>query len=339
MANSPVDSSVFVDWLTIRQQRPEGGLPVVNQGRVWAVDEDGEVEWTTDQHLEAEGSFDSKMRLRCDGFRVEMSGNIGRFNRADNVFGYGFEECVRRANELLNLFSLPPFNQGEFHWIHGKRPYEFTGAVVTRIDVTQNFCLWDQESAGLFLRDLSGKQKGRVKVGVSADGGSVMWGYGSKYANMIAYNKAIEMEKHARKGRVAAEVFEFVKSLGVVRLEAKFKTRFLTHRRCRYLAEVNMEKVSTLFREERAKVMVERVNVDSYNDIPSPYRATAKDWRDGVDLATRMKPRTYRRHRSALRAYGIDISVPCAVKTLPVRIVELEPTALIAPDWYRRKYA
>jgi len=339
MRQNAVDSSVFCDWVTLRQEHPGGGVPVVNNGRVWAVDSDGVVEWTTDQVLEVEGSHDTKIRLRSDGFRVELSGNIGRFNRADNVFGYDFEETVRRANELVNLFSIPPFTRGELCFVYGCGRPEWTGAVVTRVDVTQNLCLWNPENAALFLRYLSGKQKGRVKVGVSPDGQSVMWGYGSKYANMIAYDKAAEMARHQKRGGLVSEVFEFVKSLGVIRLEAKFKTRFLRQRHCRYLGEVTMGKVAHLFREERNKVLVERVNVDSYNDIPKPYRATAKDWRDGLTLRDSMTRSTFSRHRCALRRYGLDIAVPCGVKAFPMKVVELEPMALVAPDWYRQKYA
>ena len=185
--------------------------------------------------------------LRCDGYRVELSGNVGRFNRADNLFGYDFPECVCRANQL-NVWSLPPFTAGEPTWVFGNG-VEWTGAVATRIDVTQNVCLWSPENVRLFLRYLAGKQKGRVKVGVSSDGASVMWGYGSKYANLIAYDKAVELERHAKRGRVSSEVLDYVRALGVVRIEAKFKTRFLTQRRCRFLGEISMAKVEQLFHE------------------------------------------------------------------------------------------
>ena len=100
-----------------------------------------------------------------------------------------------------------------------------------------------------------------------------------------------------------------------------------------------MAKVEQLFREERNKVLVQEASVDSFNDIPAPYRATAKDWRDGVDLRLSMKRNPFYRHRRALLRYGIDIAVAPAVQTLPPKVVELNPAALVAPDWYRKRYA
>lgn len=48
-----------------------------------------------------------------------------------------------------------------------------------------------------------------------------------------------------------------------------------------------------------------------FNAIPKPYRLTAKDWRDGMDVVSMLPRSTYRRHRAALRRYGIDIGQPC----------------------------
>lgn len=338
-----MDKSIFIDWLSMSQMHFQGGLPVVNSGCVWAVDEGGEIEWTTSKHLESIGSYDTKLRLRCDGQRVEFSGNIGRFNRPDNVFGFDFAECVRRVNRFLNTWNLPPFSPGSPRWVttgnKEEQRLEFTGAVITRVDVTQNICLWSDENARLFLNHLSSLQRGRVKVGVSPDGNSVLWGYGSKYSNHIAYLKVPEMLRHMKRGSVLPEVFNHISGLGVIRLESKYMTRFCTQNGLRFLAEVDMAKIINFFRHDRQKVMFNTVEVSSYDDIPQPFRGTAKDWRDGVDLKSTMKQNTYYRHRRELKKYGIDIAVSSNVKQLHhVKVVELNPTALLAPDWYRDKF-
>ncbi|SFU27231.1 hypothetical protein SAMN05216339_1011, partial [Nitrosomonas eutropha] len=41
-------SPVFIDYATIRQDYIGGDLPVLNDGRVFRVDPDGEVEYSTD---------------------------------------------------------------------------------------------------------------------------------------------------------------------------------------------------------------------------------------------------------------------------------------------------
>ena len=75
---------------------------------------------------------------------------------------------------------------------------------------------------------------------------------------------------------------------------------------------------------------------ESLDDLPRHLRATYASWRDG--LALTLSRRTFFRHRAALLAYGIDISVQHTVRTLPIRVRDVEVAALEAPDWYRQRY-
>lgn len=92
---------VFVDWLSINQVHPAGGLPEVDSGCVIGCGEDGEVEWLTARAVRHEGSFETSVSVRCDGHRVTFSGNASRFGRADNLFGFCFGEALRRVNAIL----------------------------------------------------------------------------------------------------------------------------------------------------------------------------------------------------------------------------------------------
>ncbi len=62
-----------------------------------------------------EGSFDSRVEVRCDGHQVEFSGNISRYGRSDNLFGYTFAGSVERINELLKTLDLPPFTADKLY--------------------------------------------------------------------------------------------------------------------------------------------------------------------------------------------------------------------------------
>ncbi|TBR14287.1 MAG: hypothetical protein EPO43_07940 [Rugosibacter sp.] len=106
---------VFVDWLTIRQDHGDGCSPRINGGRFMSIDADGSVEYLIDKRAGLEGSFNSRCELRSDGSTVEFSGNIARFNRRDNLFGYDWSETIRRINALLNLYSIPPFTAGKLY--------------------------------------------------------------------------------------------------------------------------------------------------------------------------------------------------------------------------------
>jgi hypothetical protein len=334
-----VESPVFVDYLSMYQVHPGVKLPLVNKGCVWSVNEDGEIEWTTHKNLTLEGSFGTKLMLRCDGSTVQVSGNIGRFRRPDNLFGYSYEQCVRKWNEILNDFCLPPFTPGEMTSFYGAGSWSFTGAINTRIDVTKNYCFFNRDDLAAYMTWLGSQQRGRLKVSVHADGGTVDWGQGSKYVYEKFYDKFLEMMHHAKRKATPQDVLQYVKEVGVGRHELTLKSRFLTQNGLRFLGETNMSKIVEIYRHRSSLVLENKLPFNEYNDIPMPYRATAKDWRDGLDLSTSMSTAKYYRHRNELRKYGIDIAVPCDVRSLPIKIKEINVAALVAPDWYRQKYA
>lgn len=332
-----MQSPVFVDYLSMNQTHHGEKLPKINKGAVWSVDEDGKVEWTTHRNLTVEGSFSTKLMLRCDGSTVQVSGNIGRFRRPDNLFGYSYEQCVRRWNEILNDYCLPPFTPGEMTSFYGDSSFCFTGAVNTRIDITKNYAFFNEENLHLFMQWLSGHQRGRLKVGVSPDGATVDWGRGSKYVYEKFYDKYKEMQHH-KKNTTPLDVREFTREMGVGRHEITLKTRFLAQNGLRFLGSTNMGTLTRIYRERANLVLENKLPYDEFNDIPKPYRATAKDWRDGKNLLSDMPLRTFQRHRRELKKYGIDIAVACNVKQLSIKVKEIQFAALVAPEWYVRKY-
>ena len=59
-------TSVFVDWITVHQAHPLGGLRILNDGKVFAVDHDRIIQWGIDREFEAEGSHDKHQCLPID---------------------------------------------------------------------------------------------------------------------------------------------------------------------------------------------------------------------------------------------------------------------------------
>ncbi|ULQ45462.1 hypothetical protein JN531_010025 [Flagellatimonas centrodinii] len=82
---------LFIDYLTIRQFHERGGLPIVSDGVTSRVDRDGQLQWQSLVNAECEGSFDSRMFILSDGATVMFHGNIARWQRPDNVFGYRWD--------------------------------------------------------------------------------------------------------------------------------------------------------------------------------------------------------------------------------------------------------
>ena len=115
-------------------------------------------EYTVSRRIEHEGSYDTKVSVRCDGRRVELSGNVGRFGRTDNLFGVKVLETVEIANTILAAVGLPPFTDFERStWLSRSDTYQTRSAVITRVDLTANFAAGSRDAAFRVLHWMSGQ--------------------------------------------------------------------------------------------------------------------------------------------------------------------------------------
>lgn len=345
---------VFCDWLSIYQVHL-GGVPLVNDGHVFSVDQDGEIKWDVPQKLVHRGSHDTSIRIRSDGNRVTLDGNIGRFNRADNLFGYTVADCIKIANSMLAHFNLPPFTDAAPMRLNRKggasegvtaasldmsrdndAGFQAVAAVITRVDLTKN---WHTGSAGncsQFIRHLQGFKSGRFEPkGYKTTG--VAWGEGSKFWYAKVYDKAAEyFRQHGKKSKkFDARLFDYMLSAGIARHEIELKSRYLKqHNLWRFSHWVDgmEDRIYALFSD----VVDGSVHVDSFLEIEGRAGELAVAWRDGADLKKRLAQNTYYRYRRELLKYGIDIAVPSNITRLASR-VQVEVITLSAaesPAWY-----
>lgn len=328
----------FVDWLTMRQSF-EIELPVINAGVVCAMDTHGEIQWRTDRASQISGSFATTIQLRCDGHTVMFSGNVSRFGRTNNLFGFSFADCLRRVNSVLARFGLPFFTAGKKFYLNVRhqdgstslRP-AWTGATISRMDLTANYETGSLSNARAYLEFLSTQQgNARLKVGTRVDGETVDWGRGSRAIYSKIYIKSAELRKHDG----PPDLIEHCENVGLVRFEITAKSTQLIAMGCNYLGGFDMHKITHLF-TERAAVLTRATHThDDLEELPNQFRRTARDYLAGDDLSKRLSISTYRRHRMALLSYGLDISVRRnVINFLPrVRVIELK-TATV-PCWYQ----
>jgi len=328
----------FVDWLTIRQSH-EHQLPEVNCGVVFGVDANGEVEWQTKRASKIEGSFETSVQVRCDGHTVMFSGNVSKFGRTDNLFGFSFNQCLSRINNILQRLGLPPFTAGQKFYRQVRhddghctlRP-AWTGATISRIDLTANYetgCLSD---ARAYLAWLSTQQgDSRLKVGTHPDGDTVEWGKGSRRIYSKVYIKSAEMKKHGG----PQELIDHCEQVGLVRFEVTCKATQLIAMGCNHLGGFDMKQLELLFNERAAVLTRAEHTHDDLSELPNALRRTARDYLAGDDVIGRMSPATYRRHRAGLLPYGLDISVARNVVNFQprIRVIELKPASV--PHWYQ----
>ena len=332
---------VFCDWLSMYQVHPLGKLPCINAGEVFAVDQDGVVQWRVPKKLKHRGSHETSIHIRCDGFKVSIDGNIGRFNRADNLFGYTVSQCVQLANKLLEEYGLPPFtdsppmllvsrlNEGDV----SERP---TGAVITRVDLTCNWTTGSPGNCEQFIRFLQGFKSGRQQPKPYKTTG-VVWGEGSQYWYAKVYDKAGEyFRQHGKKSNAFdPDLFQFMLSSGIARHEISLKSRYLTEHRLRFMSnwKAGMDtenRVYALFND----VVKGEAHVDSFLEIPGRAGELAVAWRDGADLKKRLAQNTFYRYRRELLKYNIDIAIPSNVERLRHRVEVISVAPAAVPHWY-----
>lgn len=334
----------FVDWLSLYQAHPQE-LPVIDDGCVMGVDSSGELVWQTNRKARIEGSHETSVSVRCDGHTVWFEGNVSRFGRSNNLFGFDLAECLRRVNDILQKLGLPPFTWGrKFHRpkkTHtangglvntGELEECWTGARITRIDLTANYAAGSIADARAYMEWLGTQQhSARVKVDTYADGETVDWGKGSRRVYAKCYLKSTEMQRRG----APAHLVEYCEEVGTIRFEVTVKSTQLIAMGCQYLGSLDMQQLVLLFEDRRSVMGRAEHTTDDLSELPNQYRRTARDYLAGDDLAGRMSRMTFYRHRKALLAYGLDISVKRNVINFQPKVRVIELRALSAPSWYQ----
>lgn len=390
----------FIDWIDLRQNHAYthgmrsamngyGGAPATPYpghpeyiGGVRAMgdevvtqSEDGKVFYLLSSKVESkrgfktlpgrrEGSFSTSVLLHSDGNNVRISGNVGRLDRPDNIWNYGFADTVTLCNIEARSHGLPEFTPGEYVMREtiseddrrkGVSPWKWTGAAVNELHVTRNWYAGSDALAIETMRDMQGRRLARVSK--SAFGNeSISFGMPSKkgqrlHRGVVVYRKGPEMLAHAKgeeaKARIkASPEYQLAMDTGLVRVECKFGALFLRGQNLRYLGDIEMSKLIALYNRETAPLLLARPDnsIRLVSAMPSKLRMSALAWIDGRDLRALMAPATFKRHRKALMEYGLDVSEPRRVDGRPnaeealQRMLDSLPQhslrPLEAPEWY-----
>lgn len=334
---------IFCDWLSIYQVHFKADLPIVMDGRVRRTDSDGVIQFDIAQKLVHKGSFETSLRVCCDGSRVTLEGNIGRFDRTDNVFGYSVAQCITLANQVLVSLGLPPFTDPKPMPLNGvkgcDKGFQAVGAVITRIDLTCNYQTGSAAHAPQFIRYLQSFRSGKFEPRPYRTTG-VSWGEGSKWFYAKVYDKAADYVRHLSESSEKHDprLYSWLRDTGVVRHEITLKSRWLKQRglwRFSLWDDEMQRHVYAIFSD----VISNSANVDEYLEIPGRAGELALAWRDGADLRVRLSQGTYYKYKKILLSYGIDISIPANVTRLNTRVDVIRLQPAIVPEWYALRYA
>ncbi len=359
----------FIDWLKVTQTHPEGGLPLVGDEMICAVDlETGERLRESPNMKRLEGSYSSKLSIRCDGFSVTVDGNPSRWHRLDNLFGLRMlDEAIGVYNAILDGFDLPPFTKNtRFAWQQGKDGQKAhrvgNGARFQRVDWTENLEVGPDNELP-FIRALSTQSIGKGKhPQLYSNGQTVDWARRSTLWYLKAYNKAYELREHLTKGQkkqlikedldYLENLIEYCEQYGIVRVEKEFKNAFLKRKNLCFYGEaseidfyeylndieeiVERVEMATVDYETIADQLLEKGIVTSRQSANAT-QGYALAWLHGQNLKQTMGRSQFYEHKRRLRALGLDISNPCEVTRLPqiTREREIFVRPALPPAWYR----
>lgn len=327
----------FCDWISIYQVFDHGSIPILNNGAVVIYDANGELETMIHKRAKVMGSYDSAIMIRSDGTRLEFSGNVSKFNRPDNVFGYSFTQCIEKINHILRGLGFPPFTEGERMMVNsgGNLRSVWTGAKLTRLDITENFTTGSSDDASRFMRFLQSQQASRLKTGVYGSGETVDYGRGSRSVYFKCYVKAPELRRHG-KGEYIERLADWCDAQGIVRAELTLHARLLKDLGCSYLGGFNMPVIEQNF-VERCKVFTRSaIEAEQLPPLSPKMLGVLEQWRSGVNIAGIYSRATYFRYRAALLPHGFDIAVPSQVRNLPVRTRVITLGRATPPSFYEQ---
>lgn len=362
----------FIDQLFIQQDHHEGGLPLVGRHEIKRVDlETGEELPPSVNQKILEGSFSTKLTIRCNGTRVRVEGNPSRWQRIDNLFGLQtIDECVDIYNHVLAQYNLPPFTKNT-RFAHRQSPDGKSsslignGAEITLIDWTRNHMVGKGREQS-FIRGLSSMQVGRGrKPKLYPDGNTCNWGEGSTWIMTKLYNKAVELLRHLQKDQrkkagVAPEILEYLtnlinycESVGVVREEHSLRQTLLKRHDLQFYGIVTEQDFYQHLQDIENAMKTIHISHDEHQSIAHQLLASGvvdtmrkanttmsyfAMWQHGTDIRQVLSRANYYVHKARLKAIGIDISQQFDVSRMcPTlkrsEVIEVKP--LRVPDWYR----
>ena len=265
---------------------------------------------------QVKGENGSSVMVRSDGYTVEFDGNPSRWNREDNIQGIDLDQAKLVVNQIVTELGLPPFTA---EYQIGPEGRQYTGARISRLDMTTNLRLGSPAKAELYQRWIQTQEYPRLDKLIY--GTTTYFGRDAQTRTLRIYDKAREYFDKKKNPEAA----ERLHRNGVVRYEFEYR-KFLRkagfaqwHRASqRPLENQFLGDIATMTRE------IEAIDIE---DLPAKVLGTYLMYQQGIDPKKKLSKNTFYAHRRELLRYGVDIS-NMTVERVP------QPTQVIEPEAY-----
>jgi len=323
----------------------------INDGAVSAHDRAGSLDWSSPRRRPFEGTFDARTFVRSEGNgvatmgTVTLMGSAAKFLQGHNVFGT--DDLVglvtEWASRICHAAGVFPTSENLDSWHSG----DFT---VHRADVTHSLHLGSPFNVREMLRAIEHTAVMRFRGRANAEPGSLLYGKGSEYWSLLLYDKLRELSSrkkgHALPLNLPQRDDVLAYAAGLLRVELRLLSKAVKRLELSSGAAwlgtdlppaIHAKHLGRLEMPEFIELPDETVQA-----LPQHLRVTYALHRKGVDTFALMKPRTWHRHRAALRKHGIDIATnigcePDRSNVIPFvrRIEAVLDYGNQVPDWAR----
>lgn len=331
------------DWVTGRF--PFYCAGTIDGGRVLSLSPDGSIEWSSSKRLSVEGSHSSNITIRTaevdaegNTCLVELSGNPVKFLQGHNLFGsLALVDLVYSALERVSeyLGHVQPLGFYE-SWRRGL-------GTVSRIDINAMFSLGSNANVLAWLYSASDSSRTRSQSAVTR-GSTVYWNKDSRRWSIKAYSKAqeIALARNTKRGLMVFSEPMIQWASDKLRIELTLKSNELREKELYLLTEIanfSAEKLLEMYREKVNMSSQLELSHEVINELPRNLKGIYAQWLAGIDIKATTSKATFYRYKSALAAYGIDISIAKPVSNVVpfVRTIELKP-ATLPPELYQYFY-
>jgi II/X family phage/plasmid replication protein len=335
----------MIDWLNMELPLKHDALEA---GRIVKYDIFDDEEWSIEDKIKFQGSFDSSIQLKSSWKYEEdketgepadtllVYGNPTKFLQGHNIDGTEdiillarktYEFIALHYPNLYNDFTLSKINKGEFK--------------ITRIDINKMFDLMNNDNVENWLYEAQFHCKSRSGRATS-NNGTVYLQKGSTLWSISMYNKYQEICKKTKSHKLNIEdeetknkLTEYVK--GKLRIELRLLSKQLIRENLSLAKDLNRE-IDNLYKKFFERIEMNGQIILNEDDIENLDTATQKVYymyQQGVDIKTVFKKSQYYKHRAELKKHGIDIALPVKKEQSNIFPMVKILTALPAkrPDW------
>lgn len=335
----------MIDWATARLRCTHDSSKLFG-GLVVSMNAKGDVEWQTEKRVVVEGSYSKNITVRShtDGV-IEISGNPAKFLQGHNVFGsddliYLINKTFHRLIALdIGLIptqeELEKISKGFF--------------AVTRVDVNEHFAFNSEQSAKSYLRAIANSSNMRHRGAGQFRGDTLYFSPQSRRMVAKIYHKGDEIHSRKKEHRLHDDFLAIPELVAYaansLRLEVKILSTQLKDWELNFGYNWTQETPFYLLKKHFIDKLELSENMPIQQDIleslPSKLRLTYAAWVSGEDLKRVLPETTFRRHRKALKDFGIDIAIVQTTERLTSNIVPmikyLEVKPMGIPDWAYEK--